>query len=100
LFTIYGATRNWVKSAAQGLMNKPFGRDIAEIWDVLEALAVLGVMTVGYVVATIVVPGLILAYPVARTYVVVKYFRILAHSPAEIYKQPVWATYIPHLVAA
>lgn len=69
LFTMYWVTRNWVKSAAQRLMDKSFGRDVAEIWSVLEAIAILGVLAVGYVAAMIIVPGLILTSPVIRIYI-------------------------------
>ena len=40
---------------------------------------------------------LILAYALARAYLVVECFINLAHLPAEVYDVPSWASYFPHI---
>lgn len=42
---------------------------------------------------------LILIYPAARMFLVIECFINLAHLPPEVYQQPAWSRYIPHLTA-
>lgn len=39
---------------------------------------------------------LVLAYPVARVYLIVECFINLAHLPPAVYHQPYWSQFIPH----
>ena len=40
---------------------------------------------------------ILLAYTLARAYLVVECFINLSHLPAEVYNVPTWSTYFPHI---
>lgn len=85
----------WRISAAMVMGAFPVGTGIYKIWDRIIQLRPSG--GAYDTILTILSFLILLAYIVARTYLVVECFINLKHLPAGVYNVPQWSSYFPHI---